>query len=75
MIFTYKAFTKEGEETKGTAEAFSVDAAISQLQKRGLVISEIHAPNEKRLKISLPEKTKDKRTCWKCKIEYPLTND
>jgi len=52
MIFTYKAFTKEGEETKGTAEAFSVDAAISQLQKRGLVISEIHAPNEKRLKIS-----------------------
>src|SRR3989338_6503854 len=52
MIFTYKAFTREGEEPQGTAEALGVEWAISQLQKRGLVISEIHAPNEKRLKIS-----------------------
>ncbi len=42
MIFKYKAINNEGAETSGTVEAFSVDIAINLLQKRGLVISEIH---------------------------------
>lgn len=42
MIFNYKAFTDKGEQTSGVIEAINVDVAINQLQKRNLIISEIH---------------------------------
>ncbi|HEY4505355.1 MAG TPA: type II secretion system F family protein [Candidatus Paceibacterota bacterium] len=48
MIFKYKAITDKGESTQGVIEAFSADSAINQLQKRGLVISEIHDSEEKK---------------------------
>ena len=53
MIFKYKALTEAGVETSGVIEAFSVDIAINQLQKRGLVISQIHNPEENKFKIPL----------------------
>ncbi len=53
MIFTYKAITNTGQETQGTIEAFSVDVAINQLQKSGLVISQIHSSEEKKFKVPL----------------------
>ena len=46
MIFNYKALTNTGEVTKGTVEAINVDSAINQLQKRGLVITEINSADE-----------------------------
>ncbi len=46
MLFTYKALTPVGEITQGDVEAVNIDLAIGILQKRGLVISEIHAPDE-----------------------------
>ncbi len=48
MIFNYKALTDKGEKTEGVIEAFNVDIAITQLQKRGLIISEIHDSEEKK---------------------------
>ncbi len=42
MIFNYKAFTDKGEQTSGVIEAINVDVAINLLQKRNLIISEIH---------------------------------
>ncbi len=51
MLFTYKAITNTGEKTAGSLEAFSQDVAISQLQKRGLVISEIHSQDEKKFNL------------------------
>ncbi len=42
MIYNYKALNAKGELTQGVVEAFNVDIAIAQLQKNGLVISEIH---------------------------------
>lgn len=53
MIFNYKAITDKGEQTEGIIEAYSVDVAINQLQKRGLVISEIHDTEEKKFKVPL----------------------
>ncbi len=57
MIFNYKAITSTGQETQGTIEAFNVDIAINTLQKKGLVISQIHmqedAPGNFPLMISL----------------------
>ena len=53
MIFNYEAVTSGGEETKGSLEAFSVDVAISQLQKRGLIIKEIKSPDEQKSKFFL----------------------
>ncbi|MFA5889246.1 MAG: type II secretion system F family protein [Candidatus Paceibacterota bacterium] len=53
MIFTYKALTDKGEQTEGIIEAYTVDVAINQLQRRGLVISEIHDTEEKKFKIPL----------------------
>lgn len=50
MIFNYKAISNNGAQTQGVLEAFNVDVAINQLQKRGLVISEIHAQDEERPK-------------------------
>lgn len=53
MIFTYKALTNTGEETHGVIEAFNIDIAINQLQKRGLVISKINGPDENKLETTL----------------------
>lgn len=53
MIFIYKAINKEGSQTQGTLEAFNVDIAIRQLQNSGLVVSEIHAQEEKAFKVPL----------------------
>ena len=53
MIFNYKALNDKGEKTEGVIEAYSVDVAISQLQKRGLIISEIHDTEEKKFEVSL----------------------
>ncbi|MSU45171.1 MAG: type II secretion system F family protein [Candidatus Zambryskibacteria bacterium] len=53
MIFTYKALTAKGEETQGVIEAFNIDIAINQLQKRGLVISKINGPDENKFTVSL----------------------
>jgi type IV pilus assembly protein PilC len=48
MIFKYKAIKNTGEALEGSIDAFSVDAAISQLQKKGLIISQIHEAEEKK---------------------------
>ncbi len=53
MIFKYKAINPEGTETSGVIEAFSVDIAINQLQKRGLVISQINDSEGSKFKIPL----------------------
>ena len=52
MVFKYKAITNTGQKTEGVIEAFSVDIAIKQIQQRGLVISEIHSADDKKLKSS-----------------------
>ncbi|MES2213559.1 MAG: type II secretion system F family protein [Patescibacteria group bacterium] len=51
MIYKYKALTPTGEISQGEVEAINVDVAIAQLQKRGLVISEIHGAEDKGMKI------------------------
>ncbi len=53
MIFNYKAVTDKGEKAEGVIDAFNVDVAINQLQKRGLIISEIHSAEEKKFKVPL----------------------
>jgi len=47
MIFKYKAIDTGGIERDGTIEAVSIEVAISSLQKRGLVLSNIN-PLEQR---------------------------
>jgi len=41
MLFFYKAVGKDGKETEGSIEGGSIDAAISNLQKKDLIIVEI----------------------------------
>ncbi|RJQ30684.1 type II secretion system F family protein [Candidatus Parcubacteria bacterium] len=41
MLYNYSAVTIEGEEKKGSIEASSVDVAVSALQSRSLIITEI----------------------------------
>lgn len=53
MIFKYKAVTSTGEQKTGTIEAFSVDVAINQLQKSGLILTQINSEEEKKVKIQL----------------------
>lgn len=53
MIFKYKAVTSTGEARMGTIEAFNVDIAINQLQKTGLIISQITSEEEKKMKVPL----------------------
>lgn len=48
MIFKYKAITNTGEQRSGTIEAFNVDIAINQLQKTGLIISQITSNEEEK---------------------------
>ncbi len=40
-VFTYKALDKDGSQRDGTISAVSSDVAISSLQKRGYIISDI----------------------------------
>ena len=51
MIFKYKALNDKGEGTDGTIDAINIDVAIAQLQKRGLVISKIDSPENKKLQV------------------------
>jgi type IV pilus assembly protein PilC len=53
MIFIYKALDNKGEQTEGTIEAFNVDIAINQLQKRGMIISKINMQEDKKFKVPL----------------------
>jgi len=46
MLFVYKTINKSGEKEEGNIEAFSVDAAISALQKRGLIVSSVKPKDE-----------------------------
>ncbi len=43
MLFNYKALDAQGQETNGSIEALNNDVAISAIQRRGLVITEIVA--------------------------------
>lgn len=47
MIFNYKAIDNTGAAKEGTIEAISIEVAISSLQKRGLVLSNISPVEEK----------------------------
>lgn len=53
MIFKYKAITNTGEQRSGTIEAFNADIAINQLQKSGLIISQINSEEDKKMTIPL----------------------
>lgn len=48
MRFKYTSIDNEGEEQEGTVEAFNKEAAISQLQRQGLVISSIKEEDEQK---------------------------
>jgi len=47
MIFKYKAVDTAGIKKEGTIEAVSLEVAISSLQKRGLVLSDVSPVEEK----------------------------
>lgn len=47
MLFNYQAIDQTGAEKKGSIDALNVDIAIASLQRRGLVITSIHAEGEK----------------------------
>jgi type IV pilus assembly protein PilC len=51
MLYKYTALSQSGEKSEATIEAISVDAAISILQKRGLIISDISSAEEKKFDI------------------------
>lgn len=55
MLFSYRALDPEGHEREGTVEALSMDAAVSTLQRRNLIVSSI-APAEKKslLQMEIP---------------------
>lgn len=46
MLFVYQAIDQNGSAQNGTVEAINVDVAISSLQRRGLVISNIREAEE-----------------------------
>jgi type IV pilus assembly protein PilC len=46
MLYKYTTISQSGEKSQSTIEAISADAAISILQKRGLIISEISLVDE-----------------------------
>ncbi|MEK7117008.1 MAG: type II secretion system F family protein [Patescibacteria group bacterium] len=46
MLFSYKTINKNGEREEGDIEAFSLDLAISSLQRRGLIVSTIKLKDE-----------------------------
>ncbi|HUO50137.1 MAG TPA: type II secretion system F family protein [Candidatus Paceibacterota bacterium] len=45
-LFTYKAVDQEGNAREGTIDAVNIDLAITALQRRGLVISQIDQTKE-----------------------------
>ncbi len=47
MLFNYEAIDNTGAKKIGSIDAVNVDVAISSLQRRGLVLSGIHAADEK----------------------------
>lgn len=53
MLYVYKATTAEGQPSNGTIDAGSVDAAISSLQRRGLIIVTIDAAGAKKTLFNL----------------------
>jgi type IV pilus assembly protein PilC len=64
MIFNYKALDQSGSEKQGTVNAVSKEAAISALQRRGFVISDITEVDGKgdiwNMNISFLERVKEK---------------
>jgi len=46
MLFDYKVVSKEGKEEKGQIDAVNRDLAISSLQQRGYIVSEVHDADE-----------------------------
>jgi type IV pilus assembly protein PilC len=46
-VFNYKVIDKDGEQRDGTIDALNVDIAISSLQRRGYIISDIKEAGEK----------------------------
>jgi len=46
MIFSYKAINSSGEPSEGTVDAINLEVAISSVQKRGLILSEINSIEE-----------------------------
>lgn len=63
MIFKYKAIDTAGQTKEGTIEAVNIEVAISSLQKRDLVLSEIKPVEEKSLlerKISFFDRVSNK---------------
>jgi len=62
MLFIYKALENTGAKKEGQIEAVSIDVAIDSLQKRGLIIADIHPVNEEKWyeKISFGNKVKTK---------------
>ncbi|MEK7535853.1 MAG: type II secretion system F family protein [Patescibacteria group bacterium] len=53
MLFFYKAISKDGKNSEGSIEGMNIDAAISTLQKRDLVIVDIKPAEEKKSGFSL----------------------
>lgn len=51
-VYSYTALDQEGNKREGTIEAMNMDVAIAALQRRGLVISQIDEPVEKRKGLS-----------------------
>lgn len=54
MLFKYKALLNTGERSEGNVEAKNIDIAISILQRRGLILSDIKPVEEEGITISLP---------------------
>ncbi len=47
MLFKYRALDQDGHEREGTVEALSMDAAVTTLQRRSLIVSSIEPMGEK----------------------------
>lgn len=47
MLFNYTVLTPEGSQSKGQIDAQSSDAAISSLQRRGLIVVSVNADQQK----------------------------
>lgn len=54
MIFNYEAIDQNGQSSRGTVDAVSMDVAVTSLQRRGLTISTIEpAASESKLSLSM----------------------
>lgn len=47
MLFSYRALDRDGHEREGTVEALSMDVAVSTLQRRNLIVSNIEPAIQK----------------------------